>query len=165
MSNERPHSNPNKIKMQNPDDYFTKEQKASMTQAKQVATLQPTLFTSWEPQPGWLFLLPSRLPEKTEGGIYRPESVTKKNNSGVCFIHGHIMGEKEDFYVGKECLFPQHTEYQVHDSDTGYDFYVLPADKVIMIRTPPPEILEFSRKKVTGYSFSEFQTEHPTQPK
>ena len=154
--------------MQNTDiNRFTEEQKAAfMPQKPEVATLQPTLptqFTSWLPEPGWLFLLPSRIAEKTEGGLHLPESATKKNNSGICFISGHIMGEEKDHYVGKECLFPQHTEYKVKDSDTDFDFYVLPADKVIMTRIPPAEVLEFSRKKATVFSPFEFQTEHPTK--
>lgn len=148
--------------MQNPDDYYTPEQKAFMSQP-QIATLQPTDFTSWQPEPGWLFLLPSRSSGITEGNILLPESAIKKSNSGICFLQGHIAGEKPDQYLDKECLFPQHTEYKVIDTDTGYEIYILPADKVIMTRIPPLEIAMFSRAKAKGLSFEEFQTEHPTK--
>lgn len=96
--------------------------------------LMKTIVTHWEPEPGWLLLMPSRLPDK-QGDIILPESYTKKNNSGICFAPIN-----DNPYLGKECLFVQHQEYQVLDSDTGKLFYILEQNKVILTRDPPLDI-------------------------
>lgn len=123
-----------------------------------VATLQHILFTTWEPHQGFLFLLPSRLPDK-KGDLILPESFTKKNNSGICFKAKVNFGQEEEF-LGMECLFPVHTEFEVTDTDTKYLFYVVPADKVIMTRIPPSEILAVSKGKPGDSGFSIQSIEH-----
>jgi hypothetical protein len=94
--------------------------------------------TSWKPEPGWLLLLPSRLPDK-QGGIILPESFTKKNNTGICFAP-----EEDNPYLGKECLFPSHQEYQIVDTDTQRLIYIVEENKILMSRTPPSEIIAAS---------------------
>lgn len=112
-----------------------------------IATLQPSkTFTEWQPEPGFLFLLPSRTSSK-HNGLILPESVTKKQDSGICFAQGYLAGQPANQFIGKECLFPQHTQYTIQDSETGYEIFVLPADKVIMVRIPPPDVFRFSQKK------------------
>lgn len=115
-------------------------------------------YTSWQPHQGWLFLLPSRIPEK-KGDIILPESFTKKANSGICFAAKVNFGEEAE-YLNKECIFPEHTEYRVTDSDTGYELYIVPADKVIMTRIPPLEILAISKEKGRDSGFSMQSIEH-----
>jgi hypothetical protein len=108
------------------------------------------IFTNWKPRPGWLILLPSRTSPK-KGDLVLPDSVTKKNNSGVCIKAGHDI-DKELFF-NQECFFPTHSEFQIKDSDTGFIIYVVEAAKIILIRTPPPEVMRFSREKGEGLSF------------
>lgn len=110
-------------------------------------------FTTWKPESGFLFLLPTRLPAK-KGSIILPESYTLKNDSGICFLTNAKFGDES--HLDKECIFPAHTEYRVLDSDTGYLIYVVPSDKIIMMRIPPPEILAVSREK--GSDAPKFET-------
>jgi len=102
-------------------------------------------YTNWKPQIGWLFLLPTRTPDK-QGQIILPESHTKKSNQGICFDASVPFGQESDF-LDKECLFPDHIEYRVEDTETGFEIYIVPAEKVIMTRTPTPETLAISRAK------------------
>jgi hypothetical protein len=90
--------------------------------------------TDWEPEDGWILLLPSRLPD-IDRGIILPESYTRKNNSGICFAP-----TQGNAYYKKECLFAQHQEYQVIDTETGVLFYLLEISKIILTREPPPNI-------------------------
>jgi hypothetical protein len=111
--------------------------------------------TSWLPEPGWLLLLPSRLPDR-RGELFLPESYTKKSNSGICFSpHDHIL-------AGKECFFPSHQEYQIIDSDTGYLLYIIEANKVILTREPPPDVVRASREKGEGIAFATLQSSNET---
>jgi len=132
------------------------QQIAPLQQPKRPAFLSADAdrYTSWRPETGWLFLLPSRIASK-KGDIILPESYTKKSNSGICF-RANVQFGQETEYLDRECLFPNHIEYRVDDSDTGYEFYVVPADKVIMTRIPPPEILAVSRDK--GPDAPKFET-------
>jgi hypothetical protein len=107
-------------------------------------------FTNWEARPGWLILLPSRTPPK-RGALFIPETATKKSNSGICIKAGYPVDE--EVFQNKECFFPTHSEYQVNDSDTGFLIYIVPAEKIILIRTPPPDIAKFSREKAEGVTF------------
>ena len=107
-------------------------------------------FTNWEPRPGWLILLPSRTSPK-QGDLILPDSVTKKSNSGVCIKTSDNL-DRELFH-DKECFFPTHSEFQIKDSDTGFLIYVVEAAKIILIRTPPPEVMRFSREKGEGLTF------------
>jgi hypothetical protein len=114
-----------------------------------VLNPQP-IFTKWEPRPNWLILLPSRTAPK-QGDIVLPDSITKKSNSGICIKAGlHIDRE---IFEDKECFFPTHSEFQIKDSDTGFHIYVVEASKVILVRTPPPEVMRFSREKGEGLTF------------
>lgn len=109
--------------------------------------------TSWKPEVAFLFLLPSRISDThKDTGIILPESVTKKANAGICFACGN--DSYKDLYLDKECLFPNHQEYRVEDTDTGWLFYVVPHDKIIMTRTPPADVLRFSKEKAVGLSFT-----------
>ena len=108
-------------------------------------------FTTWQPAPGWLVLLPSRLPDKV-GELILPESYTKKNNSGICIGAGYDTDY--DVFGGKECFFPAHSEYQIIDSDTSYLLYIVAADIIILTRVPPEEIACVSRKKPEGLAFA-----------
>lgn len=108
------------------------------------------IFTSWEPRPNWLILLPSRTSPK-QGDIVLPDSITKKSNSGIC-IKANTQIDRE-LFLNKECFFPTHSEYPIKDSDTGYLIYVIEVDKIILIRTPPPEVMRFSREKGEGLTF------------
>jgi len=110
----------------------------------------PNQFTGWKPQIGWLFLLPSRTSDK-QGEIILPESHTKKSNQGICFDAQVPFGQESDF-LDKECLFPDHIEYRVEDTETGYEIYIVPAEKVIMTRIPNAETLAISRAKGSGAS-------------
>jgi co-chaperonin GroES (HSP10) len=101
-------------------------------------------YTSWEARPGFLILLPSRT-APTKQGIILPESATKKSSSGICID----AGSKPDLeiFLKKECFFAQHSEYQIQDSDSGWLLYIVEANHIIMMRTPPPEVETFSRRK------------------
>ena len=92
--------------------------------------------TTWHPAPGWLLLKPTKLPEKTEGGILLPESYTVKNTSGVCVKVGH---DTDTEYLGQELFFPKHEEYQIIDSDTGELLHAVPSQKIILSREPQPQ--------------------------
>lgn len=118
--------------------------------------ISKNLFTTWQPKSGWLFLLPSKINNKTESKLILPESHTVQTDSGICFAANALYGQEKE-YLNFECYFQQHTEFKVTDTETGYTFYVLPTDKVIMTRIPPPEIFAFSRKK-PGSDTVEFQT-------
>lgn len=107
-------------------------------------------FTNWEARPGWLILLPSRTPPK-RGQLFIPETATKKSNSGICIKAGYPVDE--EVFLNKECFFPTHSEYQVNDTDTGFLIYIVQAEKIILIRTPPPDIAKFSREKAEGVTF------------
>lgn len=100
--------------------------------------------TSWTAVPGFLILVPVKLPEKTEAGVLIPDSATTKTNSGVCVKVGRDpdicrVGEtvKEEHFIGKEIYFNRHDEYSVIDSDTGQLFYILHESKIILWRNPP----------------------------
>jgi co-chaperonin GroES (HSP10) len=125
------------------------------TQLHSIATLQlmnnSDSYTNWQARPGWLILLPSRSSPKSAGGILIPDSETKKTNSGICIKAGVKIDE--ELFLGKECFFANHTEYGVRDTETGWELYVIDANKIIMIRTPPPEIARFSREKGEGLTF------------
>jgi hypothetical protein len=111
------------------------------------------LITAWEPDTGWLLLLPSRLPDR-QGDIILPETFTKKQNSGICFAP-----TQDNPYINKECLFPQHQEYQVIDTETGWLFYVLQIAHVIMTRIPPQHILDASWEKIVdSFQIETFET-------
>lgn len=101
-------------------------------------------FTSWSPEPGFLILLPSRLP-KIKGGIHLPETHTKKNNSGICIKAGTEI--EQELLIDRECFFPNHSEYQIIDSDTDFMIYLVKADSVLMTRIPPKEVALVSREK------------------
>lgn len=128
-----------------------------------IATLQSILFTTWEPHQGWTFLLPSHLPNKT-GVIHLPDSFTKKNNAGICFKAKAPFGQDDD-YLGLECLFPEHAQYNVTDTETKYDLYIVPSDKIIMTRIPPDDILTLSmehpisrgERKDSGFSIASIE--------
>lgn len=107
-------------------------------------------FTNWEARPGWLILLPSRTAQE-KGGIILPDTLTKKTNQGICIKAG--MPIDRELFLNQECFFPTHSEYQILDSDTGYLIYVIQTDKILMIRTPPPEVMRFSREKREGLTF------------
>jgi co-chaperonin GroES (HSP10) len=92
-----------------------------------------TDITDWQPTAGWLMLLPTKLPEKTEAGIVLPDTFTSKNTSGIVFAAGHEMDQD---LIDKEVFFPRHEEYQIVDSDTNRIFYVVPSNKVILTRVP-----------------------------
>lgn len=109
-----------------------------------VATNPRMKYTTWEARPGWLVLLPSRT-APNKGGIILPESATKKSSSGICIDAG--MRIDQETFIGKECFFAQHAEYQVQDSDTGWLLYIVEANHIIMMRTPPPDVARFSREK------------------
>jgi hypothetical protein len=98
--------------------------------------------TSWKAEPGWLILLPSRLSDRI-GEIILPESYTKKRNSGIC-IQENVVPKT---YLDKECFFPTHSEYQIIDTDTGYMLYIVEANKVILTRDPPEDVLAASRER------------------
>jgi hypothetical protein len=116
-------------------------------------------FTQWEARPGFLILLPSRTSPITSESIVLPETATKKENEGICIKAG--MDIDWEVFGGKECLFPNHAEFRVKDTDTGYELYIVAADKVIMFRQPPPEVFKFSREKGSGMpAFMEFATTH-----
>jgi hypothetical protein len=116
-----------------------------------VATMKTSTFTSWEPRPGWLILLPSREASQ-RNGLYIPESSTKKPNSGICIMA--FDKTDEELFLNKECLFPTHSEYAVSDTDTGWLLYIIEANKVILTRQPPNDIARFSREKGEGMSFA-----------
>lgn len=121
-----------------------------------------TTFTNWQPKSGWLFLLPSRK-SNMAGAIILPESHIKETDQGICFKSSALFGEDKEF-LNLECYFAQHTQFTVKDSETGYEFYVLEATKVIMTRIPPNEVLTFSRKKPGDDSIS-FQTTENSKKK
>lgn len=102
-------------------------------------------YTSWEARPGWLILLPSRTAPQTDSGLVLPESSTKKSSSGICIDAGIKLDS--EIFLGKECFFAQHAEYQVHDSDTDWLLYIVEANHIILVRTPPPEVARFSGVK------------------
>jgi hypothetical protein len=103
-------------------------------------------FTAWKPQMGFLVLLPSRIPP-THGDtkIVLPETHTLKSNSGIC-IKAHSTTDA-DLFIGEECFFPTHAEYQIVDTDSGFLLYVVEANKILMSRIPPLDVVEFSRRK------------------
>lgn len=89
------------------------------------------LITEWEPTAEWLLVTPTTLPDKTEAGIFLPDTFTNKNTSGIVFATGHEMNKD---LIGMEVFFPRHCEYQIVDSDTDKLFYVVPHDKIILTR-------------------------------
>lgn len=91
---------------------------------------------SWEPLEGWLMLLPSRLPDKTEGGIYLPESYTKKSNRGVCV---KVASDTWRHFLGLELFFPLNVEYVVEDAELNLEFYIIQAEHIILQRQPSGE--------------------------
>lgn len=107
---------------------------------------------SWEPEAGWMLLLPSRLPEKTEGGLILPESYIQKNNSGVCVK----VADGWQKWLSKELLFNVNQEYRIVDSETSVMYYLIPAEAVLLSRIPPKKT-EFvrvdSQGKKVGVSF------------
>lgn len=111
-------------------------------QQQEIREVIPEI-TSWKAEPGWLILLPSRLSDKI-GEIILPESYTKKRNSGIC-IQANIIPPTQ--YLDKECFFPTHTEYQLIDTDSGFLLYMVEANKVILTRDPPADVLAASREK------------------
>jgi co-chaperonin GroES (HSP10) len=110
--------------------------------------LQNIKFTTWSPQPNWLILLPSRVSNKLESGIVLPDDYAKKGDQGICILVGSDMDS--EFFLGKECFFSKHTQYEIKDSDTGYLFYVIETNKIIMVRQPTQEVLTHSRKIQTS---------------
>lgn len=96
--------------------------------------------TSWTAMPGFLLLIPVTLPDKTESGIFVPDSATVKVNSGICFAIGHHpmddkpQNELDKHFIGKEVFFNRLDEYKVVDSDTSELLYILHHSKVIMWR-------------------------------
>jgi hypothetical protein len=101
-------------------------------------------FTVWEPQAGWLVMLPARIPP-VQGGIILPETHTKKANSGITVKAGSVIDR--ELFEDKECFFPSHSEYQIVDTDTGYLLYVVESKNIILTRTPHPDVERFSREK------------------
>jgi len=94
-------------------------------------------------------LTPTKLPEKTESGIFLPESFTTKSTSGLCIKAGTDVDR--EVFIGKEVFFPKHDEYQIVDSDNGELYYVVDANHVIMMRTPAPTAKVFRvRETNTG---------------
>lgn len=92
--------------------------------------------STWKPRPGWLMLIPSKLPEKTEGGIVLPESYTTKSNVGIVIKCGQDIDK--ELFQGKEVIFPTHDEYRVMDTDNGQEYFIVASDHIIASRTPPP---------------------------
>jgi hypothetical protein len=116
-------------------------------------------FTKWEARPGFLILLPSRTSPITSESIYLPETATKKENEGICIKAGMLIDW--EVFGGRECLFPNHTEFRVKDTETGYELYIVAADKIIMFRNPPAEVLKFSKERGSGMPpLMEFATTH-----
>jgi co-chaperonin GroES (HSP10) len=109
------------------------------------------IFTNWDARPGWLILLPSRTAPKSAGGIIIPDSETKKTNSGICIKGGTKLDE--ELFINKECFFAAHTEYVIKDSETGWELYIIDANKILMVRTPPSDVARFSREKGEGLTF------------
>ena len=116
-----------------------------MRNAQQPETQDQVMveITSWKAEPGWLILLPSRLSDKI-GEIILPESFTKKRNSGIC-VQANVIPANN--YLDKECFFPSHCEYQIIDTDSGFLLYIVEANKVILTRDPPAEVLAASRER------------------
>ena len=81
-------------------------------------------------------LMPTKLPDRTEGGILLPESYTVKSTSGVCFKVGH---ETDKEFLNQEIFFPKHEEYQIVDSETDELFYAVPSNRIILSRPPPAQ--------------------------
>lgn len=103
---------------------------------------------SWELKQGWMLLLPSRLPEKTEGGIILPETVTVKQNSGICIkLSDDPRDEILEGLLKKELFFPAADAYRIVDSDLDQDFYLISYDNVIMWRTPPKKTVVPSKDR------------------
>lgn len=94
--------------------------------------------TDWQPETGWILLIPTRLPDR-QGEIILPESFTRRPNAGICFAP-----QEDNPYLNKECLFAQHQEYQVLDTETNQLFYILEISKIILTRTPPQHIIRAS---------------------
>jgi hypothetical protein len=109
------------------------------------------VFTTWEPEPNYAVMLPSRLPDR-HGTLVLPESYTKKTNSGICISVG--LDIHEDL-LNMELFFPTHAEYQVNDSDTGALLYIVQVAQVILKRKPPQNIWRVSREKALDNSAAE----------
>lgn len=93
---------------------------------------------TWEPELGYVILLPSKLPNVTEHGLILPESVTRKENAGLCVrISAHGLDEGYKRLLGQECFFPLNNEYRIKDTDTDTLYYVIRADQIIFTRIPP----------------------------
>lgn len=97
--------------------------------------------STWNPRPGWLMLVPSTLPDKTEHGVILPESFTEKSQSGIVVKTGQSIDN--ELFLHKEVFFPKHQEYQLFDSDNQQKYFILNAEHVIMIRTPPKQESKF----------------------
>lgn len=125
--------------------------------------IDPNSFVKWEPRPGFLVLLPSRISNTVGEGaakIFLPDSHTQKTNEGIC-IKAATKTDQEIF-LGKECFFALHNEYKIEDSDTGYLVFVIDADKILMTREPPKDVLRHSIQKKEGMSFKTFESTQPT---
>lgn len=93
--------------------------------------------SEWAPRPGWLMLIPTQLPDETEGGIILPETFKQKSTSGTVIKCGY-EADKEIF-LGMEVFFPKHNEHQVVDSDNQQLYYFVQVEQVISMRKPPKQ--------------------------
>lgn len=81
-------------------------------------------------------LSPILLPEKTEGGIIRPDGIYRKTNRGVVIKKGPACASIL-IDLGTECFFPSNHEFEVEiDQARGWVVYLVRETDIIMYRRP-----------------------------
>ena len=89
--------------------------------------------TTWKPRNSMLLLVPTVEPEKTDGGIYIPDAVRRKVQSG--FIADKGPTADTDLSIGDEVFFEQHQEYRIVLDDIKEEA-VLIADSHVLLHRP-----------------------------
>lgn len=89
--------------------------------------------TKWNPRNNQLLLIPTVEEERSEGGIYIPETVRRKSCSGFIAKVGPNVGA--DLKVGDEVFFEQHQEFHIILDDTKEEAYLIDADRILLHRS------------------------------
>ena len=99
-----------------------------MTESSRIFTSQ----TTWKPRGTMLLLKPTVEPEKTEGGIFIPDSHRKKIQSG--FICDKGAYADSDLGIGDEVFFEQHQEYRIILDDIREEAVLIADSHVLLVR-------------------------------
>lgn len=92
--------------------------------------------SKWNPRGNQLLLVPTVEEEKSEGGIFIPETVRRKACSGFIAKKGELVDPF--LWIGDEVFFEQHQEFHIILDDTKEEAFLIDADRILLHSRPTP---------------------------